>query len=73
MSSFLYEIKNMSLEEKLHTMELLWDELRENPENVAFPKWHQDILDQRVNSLRDECSHYTDWDQAKKDIEKRVR
>ena len=66
MSSFLYEIKNMSLEEKLHTMELLWDELRENPENVAFPKWHQDILDQRENSLRDESFHYTDWDQAKK-------
>ncbi len=39
MSSFLVEIKKMSLEEKLKTVELPWDELRENPDNVDFPEW----------------------------------
>jgi hypothetical protein len=73
MSSFLVEIKKMSLEEKLQTMELLWDELRENPDNVAFPKWHQDILEQRESLTHDESLHYTDWSEAKKDIEKRVK
>lgn len=73
MSSFLVEIKKMSLEEKLQTMEFLWDELRENPDNVALPAWHQDILDQRENLTDEGSLHYTDWSQAKKDIEKRVK
>jgi hypothetical protein len=40
---------------------------------VAFPKWHQDILEQRESLTHDESLHYTDWSEAKKDIEKRVK
>lgn len=72
MSSFLFKIKKMTLEEKLQTMELLWDDLRENIDGVDFPKWHQDVLDEREQMQRQNVLHYTDWAKAKKDIEKKV-
>ena len=40
-------IKDMTLQEKLAAMELLWEDLTRSPESFESPDWHKDILEER--------------------------
>ena len=42
------EIERMTVDERLQTMELLWDSLRRRPEDVPSPAWHGEILAERM-------------------------
>lgn len=67
------EIERMTLEEKLHAMEALWDELCRQEENLAVPQWHKDVLDQRERALAQGKAKFVNWETAKKQIAKRIR
>lgn len=66
-------LKEMTLHEKLAAMELLWDDLGRCPESVESPTWHKDILDERHQRVADAEAHFTAWDTAKTEIQKKVR
>src|SRR5580698_9737515 len=38
-------VAQMSVEEKLRAMELLWENLRQDERDVPVPQWHKDLLD----------------------------
>lgn len=42
------DIEQMSLEERLQTMELLWASLARTPDAVPSPDWHGEVLAARV-------------------------
>jgi hypothetical protein len=42
------EIEQMSLEERLQTLELLWASLTRTPEAVPSPEWHAEVLAPRL-------------------------
>ena len=42
------EIEQMSLEERLQTLELLWVSLARTPEAVPSPDWHAEVLTPRL-------------------------
>jgi len=42
------EIERMSLTERLRTMELLWDSMREESAKLKSPAWHKDVINARV-------------------------
>ena len=65
-------LKDMTLQEKLAAMELLWDDLARSPESVESPNWHKDILDERRKGVADGTAHFVDWETAKKDIRNKV-
>jgi hypothetical protein len=65
-------LKEMTLEEKLAAMELLWEDLARSPESVESPEWHKDILDERRQNIADGKAHFTDWDVAKTEIRKKL-
>ena len=44
-------IKKMTLVERLLTMELLWDSLTHNENELESPDWHQKILSERKKNL----------------------
>jgi hypothetical protein len=58
----------MSFEEKIQAMELLWDDLSNNNEPFKSPDWHQDVLAQRENAIKEGAAEYIDWETAKKNI-----
>jgi hypothetical protein len=60
------KIKEMSLQEKLMTMEALWDNLC-NEDEVKSPDWHGDVLKKCIAEAREPGS-FLDWDAAKKEI-----
>jgi hypothetical protein len=61
------QIKEMTFKEKLATMELLWDELCHESKEVNSPKWHEDVLEHRVEEANIE-SNFTDWNEAKDEV-----
>ena len=42
------DIDQMSLEERLQAMELLWASITRSPDAVQSPAWHEDVLASRL-------------------------
>lgn len=61
-------IESMTTEEKLHVMELLWDDLRVRAGETPAPTWHQEVLQAREDSLEQGMEATEDWEEAKKRI-----
>lgn len=66
------DLQKMTTEEKLRTMELLWDDICHTVPNLKSPGWHEDILKEREEQLKQGKETFEDWDQAKTDIWKSV-
>ena len=45
------DIEQMSLEERLRVMELLWTSLVRTPESVPSPAWHDEVLAERLAKI----------------------
>ncbi len=67
--SALLNIEQMTLEEKLRAMELLWENLSRREEDIVVPQWHKDLLDERERSVKEGKAQFLDWETAKARIE----
>ena len=57
-------LAEMSVDDKLQAMELLWADLSENPEQLASPAWHSEVLcNTREQVLQGQAS-FQNWDAA---------
>ena len=65
-------LTNMSLEEKLATMEQIWDDLCQH-QNVQSPDWHGDVLQVRERNRLAGQEQPMDWQDAKKTIRQRTQ
>ncbi|MCP4350107.1 MAG: addiction module protein [Desulfobacterales bacterium] len=61
-------IKEMSPEEKMRAMELLWDDFCSRQPDFSSPEWHETVLNEREKRFREGKDKLVDWDQAKKEI-----
>ena len=44
-------LDEMSVEEKLQTIELIWDSLSGNEDSVPSPEWHREVLEARNRQI----------------------
>ena len=44
-------LEKMSIEDKIRTMETIWDNLCQTAESIPSPSWHKDILDEREKAI----------------------
>lgn len=65
-------INKMTPEEKISTMESLWDDLCKNTENLSSPSWHKEILTGREEQLKNKKAKFIDWETAKKNIRNKL-
>lgn len=65
-------INKMTTEEKLRTMEDLWDDLCHHAAEVPSPSWHKDVLLQREESISKGNDTFTEWEKAKKGIREKL-
>ena len=63
-----FRLEEMTTEDKLKAMENLWDDICRNLPDFLSPAWHENILKEREQKLREGKDKFVDWDQAKKDI-----
>jgi len=66
-------LAQMTVEEKLHTLEILWNDLCRNEQNVPVPQWHKDLLIERERLVREGQAHFDDWETAKQRLAERSR
>jgi putative addiction module component (TIGR02574 family) len=65
-------IPKLSAEEKLQTMEALWESLSSKPDAVESPGWHEKELLDRERDIESGKSKFIDWETAKADIRRRT-
>jgi hypothetical protein len=58
----------MTTAEKIHVLEEIWDNLCQTPEDVPSPGWHEQVLRDREERVREGSASFTDWPQAKREI-----
>ncbi|MCF8373685.1 MAG: addiction module protein [Bacteroidales bacterium] len=62
----LTEIKNMSPEERLRTMESLWDVMLQDETGIEPPDWHEEILSERKRKIENGTAKFISIDTLKK-------
>ncbi len=67
------DLKEMSLEEKLRLMELIWQDISFEEEQILVPESHKDQLEERVQMVREGKAEFIGWEKAKKEIKKATR
>jgi hypothetical protein len=65
-------IEEMTIEEKIQTMEMLWDDLCKKETVMQIPAWHKDILYERERRLKEGKDKFIDWNVAKKELLERI-
>jgi Putative addiction module component len=67
------QIDQMTLAEKLQTMETLWDDLCRREADVPVPSWQKAILDEREHLIEQGKARFSNWEAAKKRLSKKCR
>jgi hypothetical protein len=65
-------LEQMSIKEKIRAMEIIWDDLCQNADNISSPTWHKDILAEREELLKNGNAEFTDWNEAKESIRQKL-
>ncbi len=65
-------LEHMSIEEKIRTMETIWDDLCKKADSISPPTWHKDILAEREEQLKNGDAEFMDWNEAKEHIRNKV-
>jgi len=65
-------LSELTVTEKLQLMEALWEDLSRNTGTFESPEWHREVLEDREERIASGKAHFSDWEQAKADIRKRV-
>ena len=72
MSNVSEIIPTLSTTEKLAAMEALWTSLHETLNLGEPPKWHEEILDERMRLVESGEAVYQDWNQTKRELRARM-
>jgi hypothetical protein len=65
-------LAEMSVEEKLRTLEVIWNDLCRNEEDLPVPQWHRDLLDERARLVAESKAKFSSWESAKERINSRA-
>ncbi|MBI4650141.1 addiction module protein [Candidatus Desantisbacteria bacterium] len=65
-------LEQMSTDEKIRTMENLWDDLCKKAESLSSPSWHKNVLHEREERIKSGDDKFMDWNKAKKHIREKV-
>ncbi|MDZ7720937.1 MAG: addiction module protein [Balneolaceae bacterium] len=64
-------IDKLSREEKLQLMHVIWEDLVKDEKQVQSPKWHEEVLRETEERVREGKEHTISWSKAKEELRKR--
>jgi putative addiction module component (TIGR02574 family) len=62
-------LNEMTVAEKLQAIEILWDDLARNPEDIPSPPWHEDVLVAREQQIKEGRAKFLSWDEFRRSIQ----
>ena len=66
------QIARLSREEKIQLMEVIWADLSRSDADIESPAWHGERLKETENRLLAGEERVLDWEDAKRELWKRV-
>jgi hypothetical protein len=66
-------LAQMSVDEKLQAMELLWADLSSNPAVLPSPPWHSDVLRNRREQVLQGKAGFQSWESAMGELRAELR
>jgi putative addiction module component (TIGR02574 family) len=64
---------DLSADEKIDYVELLWNRIVATPEMLAVPWWHRDVISERLLDLESDPSAGDTWDVLQKRLRQRLQ
>ena len=64
-------LSKMTRQEKLYALELIWDDLRNDPDSIESPGWHGEVLEERARLIESGEAEWIPWEEAKKMLKER--
>jgi putative addiction module component (TIGR02574 family) len=65
-------LSELTLAQKLHLMEAIWDDLAKHEQTLESPHWHEEVLKDREEALAAGKATVSRWEEAKDRIRKNV-
>ncbi len=65
-------LEKMTTEEKIQTMETIWDDLCKKAESIPSPSWHKKVLQEREDRIKMGDEKFVNWNNAKKHIRDKI-
>ncbi|MFQ5329283.1 MAG: addiction module protein [Thermodesulfobacteriota bacterium] len=65
-------LEQMTTEEKIQTMETIWDDLCRKADSIPSPSWHKKVLDEREDRIKKGDEEFVDWNSAKNNIRDKI-
>jgi hypothetical protein len=62
--SFELPLDQMTIADKLQTMEALWADLSRKADQLPSPDWHREVLEERKRLVQSGQLQFQDWDAA---------
>ncbi len=66
-------LNEMTTAEKLQAMEILWEDLARNAEDIPMPAWHEDVLAERERLIKEGKAKFLSWDEFRQSIQEETR
>ena len=68
METIKIPLSQLSFEQKLNLMEVIWDDISKDESKFTSPDWHIEILNKRENIEKGNSAKFSDWGEAKERI-----
>jgi putative addiction module component (TIGR02574 family) len=65
-------LSELTIAQKLHLMEALWDDLTKHEQMLESPEWHEEVLRDREEAMSAEKGIVSTWAEAKDRIRKKT-
>ena len=66
-------LSEMSIDEKIEAMELIWQDLGKSAEQIKSPIWHKQALDYRDIQINSGDSQFNSYQETKERILKNIK
>lgn len=63
----------LSIDEQIDYVQLLWNRITATPAQVQVPEWHQDILDERLKDYKATPGSGESWDPVRERLRNKLR
>ncbi|MBN1587903.1 MAG: addiction module protein [Pirellulales bacterium] len=70
---FALPLDQMTVVDKLRAIEVLWNDLSRNPEDVSSPPWHEDVLMERQRQIEEGRAKFIPLDEFRRSIQKEIQ
>jgi len=70
--AFALPLSEMTVAEKLQAIEVLWENLSGNPEDVPSPLWHEEVLAARQKQIEEGQAKFLSLDEFRQSIQREI-